>query len=578
MTPRDTATSQPQPNAPGTGASAPDYDAIVVGARVAGAATAMLLARRGHRVLLVDRRRPGSDTLSTHALMRAGVLQLRRWGLLDRLIAAGTPPVRRTVMHYGESTETVEIKAKAGVDALYAPRRTVLDSILVDAAGEAGVEVRFGVSADELLRDASGRVNGIAGRDAEGGRFEARARFVVGADGVRSMVAREAGAPIMHQGAGSTAVVYGYYSGFTAPGGAEAYEFFYRPGVSAGLIPTNDGQVCVWVGTSGPRFMAELRSQPDMGFARMLEETAPEIADRLRSARLEGRLHGFPGLAGFVRQPYGPGWVLVGDASHFKDPISTHGITDALRDAEFLARAIAEAIAGGPAAENAAFEGYRETRDRLSARLHAASEAVASYDWTMDNVRERLIEMAKAMSDEVEALVSLDRTAADAAPGPSPGATLVPIAAAAPAERVPVATAAPPNRPAVAFLDALRRRDFAALERLLAPNVWMRALLPSKMREEHDAAGAVAAYRQWYGGAGAGECRMVDAEHHVMAGRDYVRYRFLLRPDFAPDRWHLIEQAGFVRVKDGRISRIDVVCTGFHPIESLGEQKKARAA
>ena len=122
------------------------YDAIVVGARVAGAATAMLLARRGLRVLMVDRRRPGSDTLSTHALMRGGVLQLSRWGLLDRVIAAGTPAVTQTVLHYGDTSETVAIRPKAGVPSLFAPRRTVLDPILVDAAEEEGVDVRYGVT------------------------------------------------------------------------------------------------------------------------------------------------------------------------------------------------------------------------------------------------------------------------------------------------------------------------------------------------------------------------------------------------------------------------------------------------
>ena len=137
------------------------YDVIVVGARVAGASTAMLLARRGYRVLLVDRRRPGSDTVSTHALMRGGVLQLKRWGLLDRVIESGTPAISRTVVHYGDAPEVIDLKSRAGVGELYAPRRTVLDSILAPAAEEAGVDVRFGTTVCGLLTDASGRVRGI---------------------------------------------------------------------------------------------------------------------------------------------------------------------------------------------------------------------------------------------------------------------------------------------------------------------------------------------------------------------------------------------------------------------------------
>src|SRR5919106_1060256 len=167
-----------------------DYDVIVVGARPAGAATAMLMARRGLRVLAVDRARRGSDTLSTHALMRTGVLQLHRWGLLDRIVDAGTPSVRRTVVHYGDEAVPVDLKPGAGIDALYAPRRTVLDPILVEAAQETGVDFRFRAGVTDLVRDATGRVTGAVGRAGSGRRFEAHSRLVVGADGLNSLVAR----------------------------------------------------------------------------------------------------------------------------------------------------------------------------------------------------------------------------------------------------------------------------------------------------------------------------------------------------------------------------------------------------
>ena len=128
----------------------PDWDAVVVGARVAGAATALLLARAGLRVLVVDRARRGSDTLSTHALMRGGVLQLRRWGVLERVVAAGAPPVRRVTFHYGSQATPVALKPHAGVSALYAPRRTVLDAALADAAEAAGARLRFGLVVTDL--------------------------------------------------------------------------------------------------------------------------------------------------------------------------------------------------------------------------------------------------------------------------------------------------------------------------------------------------------------------------------------------------------------------------------------------
>ena len=136
------------------------WDVIVVGARVAGAATAMLLARAGLRVLCVDRSRYGGDTVSTHALMRGGVLQLQRWGVLDAVADAGTPPVRRTVFHYGAESAVVSIRPSAGVDALYAPRRTVIDALLVDAAQRAGATVEFGAAVAGLHRDRDGQVTG----------------------------------------------------------------------------------------------------------------------------------------------------------------------------------------------------------------------------------------------------------------------------------------------------------------------------------------------------------------------------------------------------------------------------------
>ena len=119
-------------------------DVVVVGARAAGAATAMLLARAGLDVVVVDRGREGSDTLSTHALTRGAVIQLNRWGLLDSIRAAGTPAVRRSTVHLVSGDTVIDIPPGDGIDALYAPRRTVLDPLLVDAARTAGATVHFG--------------------------------------------------------------------------------------------------------------------------------------------------------------------------------------------------------------------------------------------------------------------------------------------------------------------------------------------------------------------------------------------------------------------------------------------------
>jgi flavin-dependent dehydrogenase len=376
------------------------YDAIVVGARVAGASTAMLLARRGLRVLLLDRAPAmGTDTLSTHALMRGGVLQLSRWGLLDRVEAAGTPPVRRAVFHYGEEVEPVEVKPKPGVPSLFAPRRTVLDPILAAAAAEAGAEVRYGAAVESLLWS-GGRVAGVAGSRRDGGAFEVRAPLVVGADGHRSRVAEEVRAAHTWRGSASGAFLYGYW-----PHQQDGYEFFYRPGASAGIIPTGGGLSNVWVSTPTGRFLADFRGNPERAFAQLLAEAAPEVVERFPLQRRDGRLRGFAGVRGYLRRAAGPGWALVGDAGSFRDPISAHGITDALRDAELLADAAAAAIGGGG---DRALGEYGRRRDEVSQPMAEITDRIASYRWTLPEVREHLMALSKAMGREVEMLAALD--------------------------------------------------------------------------------------------------------------------------------------------------------------------------
>jgi len=373
------------------------YDAVIVGARCAGAATAMLLARAGLRVLVVDRGRYGTDTLSTHALMRGGVLQLRRWGLLDSVVAAGTPPVRTTSFHYGDESLEIAIKPRDGIDALYAPRRTVIDALLVDAARDAGAEVLHGVRAVDVITAEDGRVRGIVLEPKPGVPVRVAAGIVIGADGARSTVARLVGACGSRQGRHASGNVYGYWSGLELDG----YHWYYRPGVGAGAIATNDGQSCVFASMPQSRFRDEIRLDLAAGYRRVIAECSPELAERLDGATLEGRLHGFAGEAGFMRRCQGPGWALVGDASYFKDPLTAHGMTDALRDAELLARAIARGT-------EQALVGYQALRDELSGGLFGVTDAVAAFDWDLEQVKRLHLELSREMNREVEFLVGLD--------------------------------------------------------------------------------------------------------------------------------------------------------------------------
>lgn len=367
------------------------YDVVIVGSRCAGAATALLLARKGLRTLVVDRGARGSDTLSTHALMRGGVLQLHRWGVLPAIVAAGTPAIRSTTFHYGDEALTLPISAHSGVDALFAPRRVLLDRVIVDAAEAAGAEVRFGVRAMGVLREA-GQVRGIVVREESGGRHEIQSRLVVGADGVRSTVVDLVGADIYQVMPHATATVYAYWPGLHLDG----YHWCYGPGIAAGAIPTNDGLTCVFVTSRASEFAARYRGRVEDGYHQALEQANPALARQVRTAKpAEGGFHGFPGHRGYFRRSSGPGWALVGDAGYFKDPLTAHGITDALRDAELLADAIAD---GSPAALAA----YPLVRDQVARDVFALTDAIASFSWSLAELRVLHERLAKAMSGEVK--------------------------------------------------------------------------------------------------------------------------------------------------------------------------------
>jgi menaquinone-9 beta-reductase len=354
----------------------PHYDVIIAGARCAGAATALLLARAGARVLLVDRQARGSDTMSTHVLMRTGVLQLGRWALLPRLRSEGTPPIGITTFHYGPELVPVTIKPEHGVHHLYAPRRTVLDRVLVDAAEAAGAEVHHGVLLSQLQFDSGGRVVGARLRGGSGGDATIAADLVIGADGRDSTVAKLVAAESSLAGRASSALVYGYFEGLPDDG----LHWYFAKDAAAGVIPTNQGQHCVFVGLPREQFGAAFRGDIVRGFLNLLEKCGPELRAAIEGAALSGRLRGFAGANGFMRRPYGPGWALVGDAGYFKDPLTAHGITDALRDAELLARAI---VAGG----SHAMASYQQERDTLSIPLFRATDAIASFRWSLDEVK-----------------------------------------------------------------------------------------------------------------------------------------------------------------------------------------------
>ena len=373
------------------------YDVVIAGARCAGASTAMLLAQGGLRVLVVDPLPYGSDTLSTHALMRGGVLQLHRWGLLDAVRAASTPSIGATTFHYGDESIEVPIKPKDGVDALFAPRRTVLDPILVDAARAAGAEIVYHRSVVDLLRDDDGRVRGaaIAGPDRQ--LFEVEADLVIGADGVRSKVARILGAATRHLAPNAACSIYGYWEEL----GIEDYHWFYEPGVSIGTIPTNGDATCIFALIPRSRFDASRHAGLEAIHEEVVGGVSPELSDAVTSSRRSGKLRAFAGAPGFLRQAHGPGWALVGDAGYFRDPITAHGITDALRESELLSRAIL-------ADEQAGLEGYETERNERVRGLLDVTDRIASFEWDLEEAKEQHLRLSREMNAQVDVQRALD--------------------------------------------------------------------------------------------------------------------------------------------------------------------------
>jgi 2-polyprenyl-6-methoxyphenol hydroxylase-like FAD-dependent oxidoreductase len=345
------------------------YDVVIVGARPAGAATAMLLARAGLRVAAVDRARFPSDTLSTHQVQLPGVACLARWGLLDAVIASNCPATRTARFDPGPVAFGGHYPCFNGVDAVYSPRRTVLDTILVTAARSAGAEIIEGFDATDVMM-ADGRAIGIRGAERGGGRpvAEINAPLVIGADGKHSLVARTVGARTYDERPSRSGAVYAYWDGLSIAGG----EMYARPNRAIGVWPTNDGLAITYIAVPAGEFGAFHANVNEQMLATV--DLAGDLGGRIRAATRVEHVRATPDVPNAYRQPYGPGWALVGDAGLVMDPITGQGIGHALCDAESLSAAVIDGLGGA-----------RPLDDALAAH-HAARDARTHtmYDFTTD--------------------------------------------------------------------------------------------------------------------------------------------------------------------------------------------------
>jgi flavin-dependent dehydrogenase len=334
------------------------YDVMVVGARCAGASLAMLLARAGHRVALVDRASFPSDTMSPHFLWQRGAARLQTWGLLDRLEGRGCAPIRQITFDVGPVQLSGTGPAVGGAADTYCPRRTVLDALLVEAAVESGAELIEGFAVDDVIWS-EGRAVGVTGHRRGSAASSLRARIVVGADGLHSTVARTVGARPYQEHPPLTGVFYSYWSGLTGLGAS----FHARPGRLILVWPTNDDLTCIFVAWPHEEFR-HVRKDAEHSFHAALA-LVPGLADAVASGHREQRFVGTADLPNFYRASGGSGWALAGDAAHHKDPSTGMGMSDAFLCADLLAEAIHDGLVGHRPMDDTVAD-YQRQRDALT--------------------------------------------------------------------------------------------------------------------------------------------------------------------------------------------------------------------
>ena len=335
------------------------YDVIVVGGRCAGASIALLLARRGLKVLVVDKARPGTDLPNGHYIHRQGPGLLRRWGVLDDIVEAGCPPVTQITTDLGDFPLTGKNLMHDGVAVGYGPRRRILDAILIEHAIAAGAEFRPGFSVDDYQWDGTAIV-GVRGRAHDNGvHLVERAKITIGADGRHSSLARAVGTPTYDDIPPLTCWYFSYWSDLDLDG----LEIYRRGRNVVFVFPTNGGLKAVFIGWPISKF-GRVRQNVATSFMDVVAQV-PILHERLRSARQVERFYGTADVPNFYRKPFGDGWALVGDAGRLKDPIGAHGIADALRDAEWLSDAAHEGLSGRRPIEEA-LAMYEAQRDAAS--------------------------------------------------------------------------------------------------------------------------------------------------------------------------------------------------------------------
>lgn len=337
------------------------FDVVIVGGRCAGSPLATFLKRAGLSVCVVDQAQFPSDTLSTHMFQISGIEVLQKLGVMDAVLASGAPPLTNCYMKF----EGVDLSGQARLRAndpglaMLCVRRVSLDVHLVEKAREAGVDVRLHTRVTELVKN-NGRVTGVRVVSRNGKSYTIEADLVIGADGRNSLIARLAGARRYHVLPSERMSSWAYFRG--VPQHVEPKLYYHRLGDDFVVAaPADDGLFLVALCPS-IEYLDAYRAEGEPWFMRAVKG-CPPVAELLANAERVTNFRGLIRFEGFFREATGPGWVLVGDAGHFKDPTPGQGISDALRQVDKLSAAIVSGFEN-PKMRDAALRGWWRWRDK----------------------------------------------------------------------------------------------------------------------------------------------------------------------------------------------------------------------
>lgn len=348
-----------------------DYNVVVVGGRIAGSITAILLGEYGYKVLLLDRAHFPSDTLSTHFFRYPALKSFQRVGVFDR-VQSVAPHMIDMFNDIDGHTWSEPIQGKDGLDYFLCVRRITLDAILAERVQkESNVEFRQGARFTDVIQEGDS-IAGVRWSD-NSGDHQATAGVVIGADGFYSSVAKLLRPATEDFEPVHRAMYYSYFQNLT-PREIPAAEFYFRGDHLVYVFPTDADLTLISVSVPIAEF-GIYKKDARKGMMSVLD-SLPNLAPRLRPAKMVAPIKGAGNIPCYLRVPYGKGWALVGDSALVFDPWSGQGIDHASQHAVMLAAALHDYFGNKKTWEDA-MSGYHKLRNSSSKKNFERTRVVA---------------------------------------------------------------------------------------------------------------------------------------------------------------------------------------------------------